>query len=76
MIKTTQRELRSMVADGIAIDATHMPQDETYELAREPHTLIACSYGVYGCNGVCFKSDETGQMFVVVGRCPNLFILN
>ena len=76
MFRTTQRALRSMVADGIAIDATHMPQDDVYELARESRTLIACSHGVYGCNGICFKSDETGQMFVVVGRCTNLFILN
>lgn len=76
MFHTTQRELRSMVADGIVIDASRMPQDEAYELAREPRTLIACSHGVYGCNGICFKSDETEQMFVVIGRCTNLFILD
>lgn len=76
MFRTTQRALRSMVADGIAIDASYMPQDEAYELAREPLTRIACSHGVYGCNGILFKSDITGQMYVIIGRCTNLFILN
>lgn len=75
MFRTTQRELRSMIANGIAIDATHMPQDEAYEIARKPRTRLAYSQGVYGCNGLCFKVDESEKLYVIIGRCSNLWVL-
>lgn len=75
MFKTTMRELRRLVAIGEAIDASHMPEKEAYELARKSRTRIASSSGINGLTGIAFRDDEDGQLYVVVGRGTNLWIL-
>lgn len=75
MFTTTLRELRRLAASGEAIDATHFEWKDAAELARKPRTRIASSSGIYGLTGIAFRDDEDGQLYVVIGRCTNLWTL-
>lgn len=75
MFTTTMRELRRLASTGEAIDATHFAWEEAVELARKPRTRIASSSGIYGLTGIAFRDDEDGRLYVVVGRCTNLWTL-
>ena len=75
MFTTTLRELRRLAATGEAIDATHFAWKDAAELARRPHTRIASSSGKYGLTGIAFRDDEDGRLYVVIGRCSNLWTL-
>lgn len=75
MYTTTMRELRRLAATGEAIDVSAIPWKEAHELARRPHTRIASSSGKYGLTGIAFRDDEDGQLYVVIGRCSNLWTL-
>ena len=75
MIKTTMRELRRLSSTGEAIDATHFAWKDAAELARKSRTHIASSSDIYGLTGILFRDDEDGQLYVVVGRCTNLWTL-
>lgn len=73
MRKYTQKELRQLVRLGVAEDYTNKPADYMYTLRR----LEKVGYfsGVYGINGGLVQDTETGQLYAVIGRCSNLFIL-
>ena len=69
MEKTTQKALRRMICDGIAINANSM---EPEQLPRNVEK-IAISYGIYGMNGGLFRDCETGELYVITARNTNLF---
>lgn len=73
MRKYTQKELRQLVQLGVAEDYTNKPSDYIYTLRRLEK--VGYSTGVYGINGGLVEDTETGQLYVIVGRCSNLFIL-
>lgn len=73
MRKYTQKELRQLVRLGIAEDYTNKPNEYIYTLCRLDK--VGYSSGVYGINGGLVKDTETGQLYAVIGRCSNLFIL-
>lgn len=73
MRKYTQKELRQLVRLGVAEDYTNKPADYMYTLRRLEK--VGYSSGVYGINGGLVQDTETGQLYVVIGRCSNLFIL-
>lgn len=73
MRKYTQKELRQLVWLGVAEDYTNKPSDYIYTLRRLEK--VGYSTGVYGINGGLVEDTETGQLYVIVGRCSNLFIL-
>lgn len=68
-----QRELLGLVRIGVAEDYTNKPSEYIYT----PRRLDKVGYSA----GVCGIPDEpavdaaTGQLYAIIGRCSNLFIL-
>ena len=73
MRKYTQKELRQLVRLGVAEDYTRKPAEYIYTLRRLEK--VGYSSGVYGLNGGLVEDTETGQLYAIIGRCTNLFIL-
>lgn len=73
MRKYKQRELRDLVRLGVAEDYTNKPIEHIYTLRRLEK--VGYSTGVYGINGGLAEDTETGQLYAIIGRCANLFIL-
>lgn len=73
MRKYKQRELRELVRLGVAEDYTNKPSGYIITLRRLEK--VGYSSGVYGINGGLVEDTETGQLYAIVGRCANLFIL-
>lgn len=68
-----QRELRELVRLGVAEDYTNKPSEYMYTLRRL--VKVGYSAGVYGINGGLVEDAETRQLYAIIGRCSNLFIL-
>lgn len=68
MVKYTLKQLRGLVKEGIAIDAT-----EDLPIGAECMRKIGYSSGVYGINGGIIKDIETGQLYAILCRNTNLF---
>lgn len=66
MKKTTLRELRTLVNDGIAIRLTDI--DETLNLET-----IRMSFGLYGMTGALLIDNNNGQLYAIIGRTSTLF---
>lgn len=73
MRKYTLKALRELVRLGVAEDYTNKPAENLYTLRRLEK--VGYSSGVYGINGGLVEDTETGQLYVIIGRCSNLFIL-
>jgi len=73
MKKYTLKALRDLVRLGVAEDYTNKPAENLYTLRRLEK--VGYSYGVYGINGGLIEDTETGQLYAIIGRCSNLFIL-
>lgn len=78
MIKYTQKQLRAMVADGIAIDATNATNETRRDIENVEGYLLKIGYscGIYGCNGLLFKGNKTGKLYAVTARTTAIFILD
>lgn len=70
MMKTTQRELKAMVRNGVAIDVTNAR--ERAEIP-ESYRQIGYSSGVYGCNGMLLQGDS-GQLYAVTSRTMAIYL--
>ena len=68
MERTTQRELKSMVALGMA----HPPNNYDEIPASELDT-IRMSFGKYGMNGALLQHRETGEFYAITSRSSTLF---
>lgn len=68
-----QRELLGLVRIGVAEDYTNKPSEYIYTPRRLDK--VGYSAGVYGINGGLVEDAETGQLYAIIGRCSNLFIL-
>ena len=66
MEKTTLRELRTLVNDGIAIRLTDI--DETLSLET-----IRMAFGLYGMIGALLIDNNNGQLYAIIGRTSTLF---
>lgn len=73
MRKYTQTQLRELVRLGCAEDYTNKPAEYMYTLRRLEK--VGYSAGVYGINGGLVEDTETGQLYAIIGRCSNLFVL-
>ena len=73
MKKYTLKALRDLVRLGVAEDYTKKPAENLYTLRRLEK--VGYSSGVYGINGGLVEDTETGQLYAIIGRCSNLFIL-
>ena len=66
MEKTTQRQLRGLIRDGVAIELKSI--DKTLSLET-----IRISFGVCGINGALLIDNSNGQLYAIVGRTSTLF---
>lgn len=73
MKKYTLKALRDLVRLGVAEDYTNKPAENLYTLRRLEK--VGYSSGVYGINGGLVEDTETGQLYAIIGRCSDLFIL-
>lgn len=73
MKKYTLKALRELVRLGVAEDYTNKPAENLYTLRRLEK--VGYSSGVYGINGGLVEDTETGQLYAIIGRYSNLFIL-
>mgnify|MGYP000931314068 CR=1 FL=1 len=73
MKKYTLKALRDIVRLGVAEDYTNKPAENLYTLRRLEK--VGYSSGGYGINGGLAEDTETGQLYAIIGRCSNLFIL-
>ena len=71
MTKHTQKQLKEMVQNGMAIDMTHATKRE--EIA-ESYIQVGFATSIYGCGGMLLKGRETGQLYAVVGRVQAIYL--
>ena len=75
MRKYTQKELKKLVANGMAQDITHYNFDEAKALWEHGITKVGYSSGTYGINGALFQDDENGEYYAITARNSTLFQL-
>ena len=75
MKKYTQKQLKGLVASGMAVDISNITDEEYKELkAKEGYfTQEGYSSGVYGCNGQLHKGQNTGQLYAITGRTQAIY---
>ena len=76
MTRYTQKQLREMIKDKIAIDLTHATCDTRKELEIKEGWLTQIGYaaGVYGCNGMLLQGHASGQLYAIPTRSQAIFI--
>lgn len=76
MKKYTQKELKNLVALGVAEDITHGDNDTRRELEEKEgfYTQIGYSAGVYGCNGMLLKGHKTGTLYAITARTTAIYV--
>lgn len=67
--KLTLKQIKEIAIIGRATDITSAPK----AFVKEPLNLIGISHGVYGCNGKLFQGEQTKELYVIIGRCSNIF---
>lgn len=76
MRKYTQRELRALGRDGVAVDISRYDHGQASALHRAADLVqIGYSCGVYGCNGALLQDRRTGDLYAIIGRTIALFTL-
>lgn len=70
MEKYTQKQLRSLVKSGAAIDVTNAGN---HKAIPEHYTQIGYAAGIYGCNGMLLKG-ESGQLYAVTDRTTAIYL--
>ena len=76
MKKYTQREIKNLVADGIAEDITRRSFSEIQELrAAASLEKVGYSAGIYGMNGGILKDMNSGKLYAITARTSALFQL-
>ena len=76
MEKYTQKEIRSFVKNGIAVDITHHSNPERNELEAREGWLdkVGYSSGLYGINGGLLKGHKSGTLYAITKRSTAIFI--
>ena len=76
MKKYTQRELKNLVALGVAEDITRGDNEtrEAIESVEGSYTQIGYSAGVYGCNGMLLQGHKTGKLYAITARTSAIFV--
>ena len=74
MRKYTQREIKNLVADGIAEDITRRSFSEIQQLRTEEDIeKVGYSSGTYGINGGVLKDMNSGKLYAITARTSALF---
>ena len=76
MTKYTQKQLRSMVADGYAQDITNGTNETRNDLEAAEGWLTQVGYasGLYGCNGMLLQGHKSGTLYAITGRTSAIYI--
>lgn len=76
MRKYTQKELREMVARGMAENITNAGNDERAKILDEENYLsqIGYSSGIYGCNGMLLQGNKIGKCYAITARTQAIYI--
>ena len=70
MKQYTQRALRNLVKNGLAIDLT---KAHDYKAIPERYEQVGYSRGIYGCNGKLLRG-ESGQLYAITTATSALYI--
>lgn len=71
MERYTQKQLKSLVKAGAAIDVTNASERNAIP---ENYKQIGFSAGVYGCNGQLFRGLESGKLYAITSRTTAIYI--
>lgn len=76
MTKYTQKQLRLMVKDGIAIDISYGTHDTRKEIMEKEEYINQVGYaaGLYGCSGKLLQGHKTGQLYAIIGRVSAIYV--
>ena len=76
MTKYTQKQLKAMVKDGIAIDVSNADNEKRREIEKEEgfYRQIGYASGLYGCAGMLLQGNKTKQLYAVTGRTQAIYI--
>ena len=76
MRKYTQRELKTLVRTGVAVDITNHGTAEYRALIEKEKDLDKLGYssGVYGISGGLLQGQETGTLYAITARSTAAFI--
>ena len=76
MTKYTQKQLRSMVSAGIAIDISRGTDKTRTEIMAKEEYLDQVGYaaGLYGCSGKLLKGHKTGQLYAIIGHVSAIYV--
>ena len=76
MTKYTQKQLREMIAVGIATDIKNYNIDQAHELEKVEGWLSQVGYasGVYGCNGQLWQGHNTGKLYAIPARTQAIYL--
>ena len=76
MEKYTEKQLKSLVKEGAAIDISRGDNDVRNVIEKEEgyYTQIGYSSGIYGCNGMLLKGHNTGKLYAITGRTQAIYI--
>lgn len=72
MEKFTQKQLKGLIKEGVAMDITHSKKDIIDNLLKIGVTQVGYSSGIYGCNGMLLK-DNIGKLYAITDSTSNLF---
>lgn len=70
MTRYTQKQLKDMVAKGIAINVTDA---SSREAIPEYYRQIGYAQGIYGCNGMLLQG-ASGQLYAVIARTSAIYV--
>ena len=70
MEKYSQKQLKNLVENGVAIDVTYS-RDST--VIPEHYSQIGYASGLYGCSGMLLKGDS-GQLYAVTTRSQAIYL--
>jgi len=78
MTKYTQKQLREMVRDGIAVDISHGDNTMRAMILEKELYLSQVGYaaGVYGCNGQLYKGHNTGTLYAITCRTQAIYVFS
>ena len=71
MEKYTNKQLKSLVSSGAAIDVTYAKERTDIP---ESYTQIGYASGIYGCNGMLLRGYTSGKLYAVTGRTTAIYI--
>ena len=76
MTKYTQKQLKAMVNDGIAIDVSNADNAKREAIEKEEgyYRQIGYAAGLYGCAGMLLQGNKTKQLYAVTSRTQAIYI--